>query len=242
MSFLRVCLVLFLTVQLGLIGCQKPAQESVESTVSDVPQEQETQEILAEGVLTEFEPGFESISLKNLTVFNSDTTPASETWREEQGVLICTGKPKGYAFTQQSYDNFVIRYDYRFEPSERHRKEGKLDYTNTGVLMYITGEDQIWPKSIEVQGKHMEMASIKENGGISAVEIDDHPEKREAVRKPVGEWNSIEVNSKDGVLTTYLNGEQICQNKPGEVNSGRIGFQSEGFEVHYRNIRIKKTE
>ncbi|MEZ6047476.1 MAG: DUF1080 domain-containing protein [Planctomycetaceae bacterium] len=86
------------------------------------------------------------------------------------------------------------------------------------------------------------MASIKSNGGIPDVEIEDHPEKREAARKPVGEWNSLEVESRAGVLTAKLNGELICQNKPGEVNSGRIGFQSEGFEVHFRNIRIKELE
>ncbi|MAT15308.1 MAG: hypothetical protein CMJ46_08570 [Planctomyces sp.] len=236
----RLLLVCILGLMLSSAGCADVAEQP--ASESETPVTEAASPSLAEGVMTEFEEGFEPVTLADLIVFSSEPTSEQPTWSEAQGVLICTGKPKGYAHTSESYADFVLRYDYRFEPSERHRKEGKLDYSNTGVLCYITGEDQIWPKSIEVQGKHMEMASIKENGGIPAVEIDDHPDKREAARKPVGEWNSIEVESKDGVLTTYLNGEMICRNEPGEVDSGRIGLQAEGFEVHFRNIRIKKTQ
>ncbi|QDU81264.1 hypothetical protein Pla110_30040 [Polystyrenella longa] len=231
---------LSLGILCSLSGCEQPEPEPAMPPEAGVPIPAE--EKLAEGVMIHFEPGFSPINLAGLDLFSSEPTPEKPTWREDRGVIICTGKPKGYAQTSTSYDNFILKYDYRFEPSERHRKEGKLDYSNTGVLVYISGEDQIWPKSIEVQGKQMEMASIKSNGGIPDVEIEDNAEKRETARKPVGDWNSIEVESKEGVLTTRLNGEQICQNKPGEVKSGRIGFQAEGFEVHFRNIRIKETE
>ena len=65
---------------------------------------------------------------------------------------------------------------------------------------------------------------------------------RKKVRKPHKEWNSIEIISKNGAITSKLNGAVICQSEAYELTEGPIGFQSEGAPIDFRNIRIKVTD
>ena len=88
-------------------------------------------------------------------------------------------------------------------------------------------------------GKLSELATIKENGGAAKFEIVEDKAARESVRKPIGEWNSLEIVSKAGSLTALLNGKKVCESQPSDVADGFIGLQSEGFEVHFRRIRIR---
>jgi len=170
----------------------------------------------------------------------SEGEPTDEpTWSEDTGILKCSGEPRGYLYTSEGHRNFVLRFDYRFEPADNPDDVAKL---NTGVLVYISDEDKIWPVSLEVQGKHVEMGQIKSNGGVAAVDIADDDAARQNARKAPGEWNSVEVVSHEGALTAFVNGTKICESKPGELSEGRIGFQSERAKVEFRNIRIKDEE
>ena len=56
-------------------------------------------------------------------------------------------------------------------------------------------------------------------------------------RKKVGEWNTTEVISKDGELTAKVNDAEVASGK-GELMEGTLGLQSEGAEIHFRNIKI----
>ena len=84
-----------------------------------------------------------------------------------------------------------------------------------------------------------QIATIKENGGAAKVEIVDDAAARESARKPIGEWNAVEIVSKAGALTAYLNGTKVCESQPSDVKDGQIGLQSEDYEVHFRRLRIR---
>jgi hypothetical protein len=83
------------------------------------------------------------------------------------------------------------------------------------------------------------MASIKSNGGVPALTVSDDPAAREAARLPVGEWNAIEIVARDGAISATLNGMVICTSQPGELKSGKLGLQSEGFEVQFKHLRVR---
>jgi hypothetical protein len=107
-------------------------------------------------------------------------------------------------------------------------------------MLCIQEPHKTWPRSLEVQGKWVEMGQIKSNGGVPDVTRNDDQSAREAARKPVGEWNAIEITVKDGAVTSLLNGKQICTAEPGELTSGRIGLQAELFPVEFRNVKIRE--
>ena len=77
-------------------------------------------------------------------------------------------------------------------------------------------------------------------GGPTKFVSKDDPEARAKAWKPTGEWNSAEIVSRNGQVWSYLNGALVNTVTEHEFKqAGYIGFQSEGGEVHWRNIRIK---
>jgi hypothetical protein len=58
--------------------------------------------------------------------------------------------------------------------------------------------------------------------------------------KPMGEWNTTEITcGADGTVSVKVNGVPVSSGKS-ELTEGPIGWQSEGAEIHFRNILIKK--
>ncbi len=188
------------------------------------------------------EEGFQPLPFQDMAVFPADDT-TRETWTSVGDELLCTGKPKCYLHTKSPFGDGTLRFDYRFEPDPKVTDPVKLAAHNTGVLLFIQEPHAIWPKSIEVQGKHSEMGQLRPNGSKAEVEqmkvvYQDHPEVRESARKPVGEWNSIEIVTKAGAITASINGQIVAVGEPGEQKSGLIGLQAEGHRLRYRHLRF----
>ena len=223
-----------LAIALGLPACSRDNK-----TVSVAPSgitEAEAVELAAEAsdsaIPTDSE-GFRPLRLRDFEPFSAQ----QNTWREEQGMIATTGTPKGYMYSRRTFQNFTWRAEFRFVPAE---DTSKHDQSNTGFMLCIQEPHKVWPRSLEVQGKWIEMANIKSNGGVPALTINDDQAAREAARKPVGEWNAIEIAVKDGTVSSILNGKAICIAEPGELKSGRIGLQAELFPVEFRNVKIRE--
>jgi len=75
-------------------------------------------------------------------------------------------------------------------------------------------------------------------GGVKGTDTYDKEARDKAVKK-VGEWNRTEVTCKgDGSFIVVTNGVQINTGKS-TLTEGPIGFQSEGAEIHFRNIKYR---
>lgn len=225
------CMMFFLT------GCSNsaPTEKQKEEAAKVVPAIDLPEKTIQS--LFDVEKGYTLLNLKDFKEFHGNAQESTETptWTEKAGVISCTGKPKGYLYSLKQYGNFSVRLEYRFPDTSQENKN-----PNTGFLFYITGENRIWPQCLEVQGKFEEMANIKSNSREITLEVTDNQQAREKARRPIGEWNSIEVISKDGALTSVLNGTPIASSKPSELKEGYFGIQSEGDAVEFRNIRIQK--
>jgi hypothetical protein len=153
-----------------------------------------------------------------------------KTFAVKDGIIHVSGKPNGYFYTDKSYKNFVLKYDWKFS------KEG-----NSGLLVWIQGDHKVWPKCIEVQGQNNDHGRIFGIGGASIKGKIDKDAQKKAI-KPVGEWNSDEITCKDGNITVKINGVEVDAGTGSNVTEGPFGFQSEGTELYYRNIRIKELK
>ena len=183
----------------------------------------------------EIESDFLPLSLDQFDPFGAEP----ETWTATADGIACSGKPKGYLYSKKPYQNFTWRLEYRFPRPENLKDEAKFK-GNTGFLVYITGEHKLWPMCLEVQGKHIQMAAVKENGGAQPVTVEDDDSARQKARKPVGQWNALEIVSKDGALSVSLNGTPISNSQAGSLKSGAIGIQAEDHPFTVRRIRIRK--
>lgn len=185
------------------------------------------------------EEGFRALTFGDFEPFFAKPPQAPQTtWLAMHNAIVCFGKPKGYLYSKDKFENFTLRLELRFAPPA-DEAAAKTFNPNSGVMLHITEPHKQWPKSLEVQGRFADLATIKENGGAAKVEIVDDVAARESARKPTGEWNAIEIVSKAGAITALLNGTKVCESQPSDVASGLIGLQSEDFEVHFRRLRIR---
>ena len=183
----------------------------------------------------QLEEGFEPLAFADFEAFDA----GADTWTATENGLKCSGKPKGYLYSKQSFQNFTLRVDYRFPKPDNLKDETKFK-GNTGFLIYITGEHKLWPMCLEVQGKHVQIAAIKENGGAEPVEAEDDDAARQRARKPVGQWNSLEIVSKGGALAVSLNGTSISKCEPDFLSEGLIGIQAEDHPFEVRRLRVRR--
>jgi hypothetical protein len=160
---------------------------------------------------------------------DKDADPA-RTFSVKDRALIVSGKPISYIYTDKSYKNYVLRFDWRFP-------EGSKPDSNSGCLVHIQTPHKVMPRSVEPQGRYKDhgklfFLSVKGEGKF------DQDAHKKAL-KPMGEWSTTEVTcSADGTVSVKLNGVPVSSGKTA-LTSGPIGFQCEGSEVHFRNIQIK---
>jgi hypothetical protein len=218
----------------ALPGCSRDSKTATVAPagVTDAEAVELATEASESAVPTDSE-GFRPLRLRDFEQFAAK----ANTWREESDIIATTGEPKGYIYSRRSYQNFTWRAEFRFVPAE---DMSKADQSNTGFMLCIQEPHKTWPRSLEVQGKWIEMGQIKSNGGVPDVTRKDDQGAREAARKPVGEWNGIEITVKDGAVSSVLNGRPICTAEAGELKSGRIGLQAELFPVEFRNVKIRE--
>lgn len=160
------------------------------------------------------------------------------TWTVKDGAIICSGKPSGYFYTDKSYTNYVLKYEWRYP-------EGSKPTSNSGCLVHMQEPHALWPKSVEPQGRYQDhgklfMIKLDPKKEVSSNTFDEKALK--SVLKPMGEWSSTEVTCKeDGSIAVKVNGVAVSAGKT-VLKSGPIGYQSEGSEIHFRNIRIKEMK
>jgi hypothetical protein len=154
----------------------------------------------------------------------------------DDGTIVSRGTPEGYWYPDKQYFDFTLRFDYRYEPVASIDRDEEF-MSNSGYLLFIT-DHAVWPKSIEIQGQNLAaMGAFGVNAQVKAV-VDG--EARRRASRPIGQWNSVEIVSKDGKVLSSLNGTLISTVTEHEFKSpGYIGFQSEGGVIQWRNIRIK---
>jgi len=159
-----------------------------------------------------------------------------KTWSVMDGMILCTGDPNGYFYTEKSYKNYVLRYDWRFiKPPE-----GKKSTYNSGALVHIQ-KHKIWPKCVEVQGANANHGILYFLDCKKIASKYDQAAKDRATH-PIGEWNTTEIICKDdGTIMAKINGTDVSEGKS-DLTEGQIGFQSEGAEIHFRNIKIKELK
>jgi hypothetical protein len=170
------------------------------------------------------------------TILHNGKPDEGKTFQVNEGIMVVSGSPNGYVYTDKSFKNYIIRYDWRYKRPADLEDENKFS-GNSGLLVHITGQHKVWPKCVEVQGENRTHGNIFAIGGAKGSYKFDKA-TLEKVRHKVGEWNTTEAICQDGMITSKVNGTQVATGK-GELMEGQIGLQSEGAEIHFKNIKIK---
>ena len=179
---------------------------------------------------------FNGKDFEGWTAFLKDDGKLEDVWSIDDGVLICTGQPAGYIRTKDQYANFILKLEWRWSPE-------KNQPGNSGVLFRCVGEDKVWPACIEAQLQH-ENAGDFWNIGEFPMKTDParlkgrNTKKTHMAERPVGQWNEYEIIVNHGDITLIVNGETLNTATEAKEVPGWIALQSEGAEIHFRNIRL----
>ena len=153
--------------------------------------------------------------------------------------MVCNGSPSGYMYTEKSYNKFTLQLEWAFDRPDTLTDDSKFR-GNSGVLIHIGEKNAlgVWPRSIEVQGKHTQAGLILPIPRNVQCKRTFYQGALEKNLKPVGEWNKMKIKVNGGEMVISLNGAVISTVSECELTEGPIGFQSEGAGTRWRNIRI----
>ena len=181
---------------------------------------------------------------------NVNTDP--DTWQVQDGMLICRGLPIGVMRTEKQYENFLLHIEWK------HMEPGG----NSGVFVWSEGhvpEGRRLPKGMEVQmlerswinlhpkadGSPNEIGYISGElfgaGGLQATP--NYPRGRRSMSRelrcnPAGQWNAYDLVCVDGTVNLSINGKFVNSIRESDRRKGHLCLESEGAEIHFRNIRI----
>jgi hypothetical protein len=181
-----------------------------------------------------------------------DVNTSPETWKVRDGVLICSGQPIGVMRSEKQYENFILHIEWR------HMEPGG----NSGVFVWSEGvpaPGKRLPKGCEVQMLELEYPYLNRQpdgsprplamvhgevwGTNGMVTVPDNPRGNRSMSlenrcKGRGEWNTYQIVAVDGVIKLAINGKFVNGVSQATVRKGYICLESEGAEIHFRNIRI----
>jgi hypothetical protein len=162
----------------------------------------------------------------------------ADAWSVRDGAIICKGQPIGYIRTEEKYTNYVLRLQWRFDPAK--------GAGNSGVLLRMIAEDKVWPKSVEAQLQsgaagdfwNIDTFTMTADAARTKGRNTKRDPKAGEVERPLGEWNEYEIIVDKGLVVLKVNGVEVNRAVDVAQEAGYICLQSEGAEIHFRDIRL----
>jgi hypothetical protein len=188
---------------------------------------------------------------KDVPLFWKHVNTGPNTWHIRDNILVCSGKPIGVMRSEKQYENFILHIEWK------HMVAGG----NSGVFVWSNADppdSTRLPDGVEVQMLELDWINLnKQNGapapvayvhgelfGVGGVmTLPDNPrgtrsKSLENRCKGKGEWNVYDVVCVDGVIKLSVNGKFVNGIAKSSQKKGYLCLESEGEEIHFRNIRI----
>ena len=202
-------------------------------------------------------PGWESLTEEDFAAVNS----AEDTWRWEDGVLHCTGRPVSVLRTAEPFENVEIVVEWM------HEKPAG----NSGLFVWVTPEsierlteagkpglpdgievqmlDHGYTDKVAAQGK--DTTWFGTNGDVFPVGVKLTPFPplspngsrsfpRKKLAKGHGQWNHYYVRAINGEVRLWVNGEEVSGGTAADPARGYLCLESEGSPIQFRKVRVRR--
>ena len=168
-------------------------------------------------------------------------------YQAEDGMIVVhPEKSSGNLYTENTYSNFILRFDFQLTPGANN---------GIGIRTPLTGDAAYVGMEIQVldseHPKYAKLQPYQYHGSVYGV----IPAKR-GFLLPAGQWNTEEISIQGDEIKITLNGTIITEGNlteaakngtmdhkehPGLLRKeGHIGFLGHGDVIYFKNIRIKK--
>ena len=196
----------------------------------------------------QFRPLFNGKDLSGWVNVNTD----DDTWTVRNKTLVCSGHPIGVMRTEKQYENFILHIEWK------HMEAGG----NSGTFLWADGtvpKGRRLPRGVEVQMLELEWPNLHKDkdgkprdiayvsgevwgvGGLKTTPDNPRGVRSKSIElrcKGKGEWNTYDIVAVDGTIKLAINGKFVNGISNATIKKGYICLESEGAEIHFRDIRI----
>ncbi len=175
----------------------------------------------------------------------------NDTWKVQGKTLVCKGHPIGVVRSEKKYENFLLHIEWK------HIEPGG----NSGTFIWsdaVPGDKNRLPNGVEVQMLELDWVNLNTRdgvkppiayvhgelfgvGGVKVIPDNPRGERSKSIEnrcKGKGEWNTYDVVCVDGSVKLSVNGKFVNGISKSSKKSGYICLESEGAEIHFRNLKI----
>jgi len=195
-------------------------------------------------------------SLDDFDCYLADGGIKENVYKLENGILKVSGNPFGWLSPKGAYKNFIFETEI-FYPTDDPK-------ANSGIFLRIAEpenrpEPLFLPPCIECQLLTQNIGHLfgfhghtligasdrytyrarKEANGNVAPELHKLLHVKNAQKEG---WNKLAICCYEDLIVVFLNGQPVNWACNATNAEGRIGFQSEGGQIWFRNARIKQVE
>ena len=180
---------------------------------------------------------------------NINTDPG--TWKIRDGMVVCSGRPIGVMCSERQYENFILHIEWM------HMEAGG----NSGVFVWSNAkpdESTRLPNGVEVQMLELAWPDLNTRNGVRPPDAyvhgelfgvggvkttPDNPRGERSMTienraKGKAEWNTYDVVAVDCTIKLAVNGKFVNGITRSTQKKGYFCMESEGGEIHFRNMRI----
>jgi len=180
-------------------------------------------------------------------VLQDPSVKPESVWSVRDGILMCKGEPLGYLASTESYTHYRLEAEYRWAPGQTPG--------NSGLFGRVNGPAKALPRCLEVQLKHgnagdvLGLHGMKVSGPADRYQFIANHEvagdinivgRIKGAEELPGQWNKVEVLVHEDRVKVWFNGKLVNEAYAAELVPGPVGLQSEGGEIHFRNVRITR--
>lgn len=178
------------------------------------------------------------------------------------GLLRISGQHRGFICTTKAFTNYHLLVEYKWGTKMWGTTSEKPK--NSGIVIHANGSDKVWTRGIEIQIADGQTGDIVVLDGAHLTSQDgitlskpwstfyrDDPKTRQKIpgwrapndpEKPAGEFNTIEVTSKNGSITVLVNGKKVFAGSNAKPSYGKIYLQSNGSEIYFKKFEVKPLD
>ncbi|MFT5131390.1 MAG: hypothetical protein ACI8W8_005026, partial [Rhodothermales bacterium] len=158
-----------------------------------------------------------------------------------EGELLVSGVEPGFLITRQSFTNYRLTAEYRWDTDAPDRDSGIFvntvesdnEYTSLECNLLGPGKGQSGQLQLFGRGRKQLIVSgqTKKQGAV----LSQQPKSAE---KPVGQWNTMEVVNDLGQFEIKVNGKLTIAGLAPQPSAGSIMLQSNRGAIRFRNVKV----
>jgi len=156
---------------------------------------------------------------------------------DDEGLLVSDGLPRGALVSTESFEDYELDLDWRFNPVTRLPGRAEL-------VLRVTGSDPEFPDGVGIKLDQGQVGALWRHGQfeLSGERRRTNGQLVRAISQSdnrPGDWNHLQVRLEGGELVVRVNGEIVNAASGLTQRAGQLSLLPLGVEVQFRGLVLQ---